>query len=164
MKLLLWLSLPLYAIDQATKFAILNRFPGETGFGEGIEVIPGFFDIVRVHNTGMAFGGFNDAKYSNVIFCAIATIALAVITVLWRRGAFPTTLSRVAAALLISGVLGNMTDRLLHRYVVDFLSFDLGFMIWPSFNVADSCICVAAVLLMCTAFSKDSPQPQGNEN
>ncbi len=107
----------------------------------------------------MAFGGFSGAKYANLIFCGIAMAALIVVAVLWRRGAFPTVLTRLAAALLVSGILGNFTDRLLHRYVVDFLSFDLGFMIWPSFNVADACICVAAGLLVITAIFQPDPNP-----
>ena len=73
---------------------------------------------------------------------------------LWKTGAFPTKLSRVAVALLISGVLGNLTDRLFRGYVVDFLSVDLKFMQWPAFNVADAAICIAAGCLFLSAFQK----------
>ena len=106
MRLLLWVSLPLYILDQVSKFWVLKNFPDPTVTPPSewriIQVIPGFFDLVRVHNTGMAFGGFSGAKYANLIFCAIATIALIVIVVLWRQNAFITRASQVSAALLAS--------------------------------------------------------------
>lgn len=150
----LLLALPLYVIDQITKEAIVRRFRAPTeGAGiDGVVVIDGFFNIVRVHNTGVAFGRFNGATHANLIFGFIAAAALAAIVVLWRRGAFPGLVSKTAATLLVSGIIGNLTDRLFRGYVVDFLDFDLGFMRWPSFNVADSCITVAAVLLFFSAF------------
>jgi signal peptidase II len=61
----------------------------------------------------------------------------------------------LAVALLVSGIFGNVTDRLVHGYVVDFLKFDFGFAPfnpWPSFNVADSCVVVASVLLVLASF------------
>lgn len=145
MKYLLWLTLPLYALDQWTKWLIVQNFQ----LGDFRPVIPGFFNLVRVHNTGMAFGTGNGGEHSNLIFTTIATIAMVVITFIWRRGGFPLVMQKVAAALLVSGIAGNVTDRLLpgRGYVVDFLDFYLGQAHWPSFNVADSCICVAAVLL-----------------
>ena len=149
----LCLSLPLYVLDQITKWIIVWKYqPPAPGFYDFTEVIPGFFDIVRVHNTGVAFGRFNGTAWANVVFGAVAVGALVVIGVLWRKKAFPIKTSQVAVFLLIPGILGNLTDRLVHGYVVDFLSFNLKFMIWPSFNVADSCICIAAGLLAISAF------------
>jgi len=85
------------------------------------------------------------------------------ISLLWRKNAFPDRISKVAASLLISGILGNLTDRILpgRGYVVDFLDFLPPFYgklfpssggHFPSFNVADSCICIAAALLILSAF------------
>ena len=119
-----------------------------------VTVVPGWFDLVRVHNTGVAFGMANGAKGANWIFGGVSLAALGLIGWLWRTGAFPTRLSRVAVALLISGVLGNLMDRLFRGYVVDFLSVDLKFMQWPAFNVADAAICVAAGCLFLSAFQK----------
>ncbi|MFV1994637.1 MAG: signal peptidase II [Verrucomicrobiales bacterium] len=157
MKYFLWLTLPLLVLDQVTKLSILKHFPDPrvTPFGQQrvIPVIDGFFDLVRVHNTGMAFGGFSSLENSNVVFCGIALVALVVLTVLWRRGAFPGPLTKVAAALLVAGVLGNLIDRIAHNYVVDFLDFYWKTHHWPSFNVADSCITVAACLLFISAFT-----------
>ncbi|MCB1236043.1 MAG: signal peptidase II [Verrucomicrobiae bacterium] len=156
MRYILFLSLPLFFIDQLTKYWIVSDFPAPDSAETQrvIEAIPGFFNIVRVHNTGMAFGRFNGAEHANLAFGAIAITALGAIFWLWKKGAFPGPGAKTAAALLVSGILGNFTDRVLpgRGYVVDFLDFFVGAHHWPSFNVADSCICVAAGLLFVSAF------------
>lgn len=160
MKYLFALTLPLYVLDQVTKYLVVRNFEQ----GDSLPIVPGFFNLVRVHNTGMAFGLGNDGPYSNIIFTAIALTALTVITVLWRKGAFPLVMQKVAAALLISGILGNLTDRLLpgRGYVVDFLDFHIGRHHWPSFNVADSCICIAAALLFWGTLKMETPKKTEN--
>jgi len=169
-KYLLFLTLPLYLLDQLTKLLVVRHFPTETFRGDEIVVIPGFFNIVRVHNTGMAYGHFNNSQYANLVFGAVAISALVAIIALWKRNAFPTTPSKLAGALLISGILGNLTDRLLpgRGYVVDFLDFILPFYDkifpaseghFPSFNVADSCITIAAILLVISAFQTPPDLP-----
>jgi len=148
--LLLYLTLPLFILDQVTKQWTVTRFAPPSEFEhDHITVIPGWFDLVRVHNTGVAFGMANGAKGANYIFGAVSLAALGLIWWLGKTGAFPTKLSRVAVALLISGIFGNLTDRIFRGYVVDFLDFTIPLVNyrWPSFNVADSCICVAAALL-----------------
>ena len=164
----LLLTVPLFALDQWTKWLILQRFPDYGSPENFIEVIPGFFNLVRVHNTGMAFGLLNGYEHANWIFGAIGLIALTGITLLWKKGAFPDKISKTAAALLVSGIFGNLTDRILpgRGYVVDFLDFQPPFYKlidesghFPSFNVADSCICVAAGLLILSAFR----QPDGSK-
>jgi signal peptidase II len=146
MKLLLLLTLPLYVLDQITKFLVLANIPTHVT----IEVIPGFFNLVQVHNTGAAFGMFKD---NNVFFIGLASVALVVLAVMARRGCFLDKPTRIGAALLASGVIGNLTDRILHGYVVDFLDVILPWYgHWPAFNVADSCICVAAGLFLISAF------------
>ena len=159
LRLLLVLSLPLFVLDFVTKEWTVRRFPAPEEFAlpeeRSITVIEGFFWLHRVHNRGIAFGGFGGAEHANLIFTLIAVTALVAILVFWKRGAFPTRGLSIAAALLVAGILGNLTDRLLRGYVVDFLSFNLGFMMWPSFNVADACICIAAGLLFISAFRPD---------
>ncbi|MFN0125697.1 MAG: signal peptidase II [Verrucomicrobiales bacterium] len=183
---LLFLSLPLYILDQVTKWWTVARFddpdaegfqvgrffgrtlnhdPSTADFHETIEVIPGFFWLHRLHNTGIAFGRFNGGAWSNYIFGSISLAAFIAITWMWRRNVFPTRLGKLAATLLLTGIVGNLTDRLVHGYVVDFLRFRLGETyarlsgdpFFPSFNVADSCITVAAVLLLLTSFQKPPP-------
>jgi len=151
LRLLLTLSLPLYLSDQATKALILRYIPTH----ESLTVIPGFFNLVQVHNTGAAFGMM---KGNNVAFIALATVALVLLTIFAKRGAFPTPLMRVGAALLASGILGNLTDRILHGHVIDFLDVILPWYgHWPVFNIADSCICIAAVFFVWASFL---PEPK----
>ena len=158
---LLGLSLPLYIADQITKWLIVLNFPSPpTEQFRTITVIEGFFDIVRVHNKGIAFGKFNDGEYANPIFAVIALTALALIIYFWKKmDAFPTRAGKVAASLIVAGILGNVTDRLVHGYVVDFLQFNLQFMMWPSFNIADSCICIAAGLMFLSVFQSPPEKP-----
>jgi signal peptidase II len=137
-RLLLFISLPLYVLDQATKLLVLHRL----GDG-GVSVIPGWFDLVYLTNTGAAWGMFRN---SNTAFIALSFVALFLLAVLYRQGAFAGPAARVGFGLLVPGILGNLTDRLWHAHVIDFLSFDLhipGANPWPAFNVADSCICIA---------------------
>jgi signal peptidase II len=153
-KLLLGLSLPLYLLDQASKWWIVKNF---TLHGEEQEVIPDFFWLHHTANTGVAFGIGNGEWWANYFFGAISIAAALFITILYHKGAFPGPFSRTAAGLLMAGIFGNFTDRLIHHYVVDFLRFDLKFMVWPSFNVADSCVVVAACLLILSSFFEAAP-------
>ncbi len=168
-RLLLFVSLPLYLLDQATKWWTVVRFqpPWVNGAEDGFPVIEGFFNLVRRHNTGVAFGMGNGTAWAPVVFVLVPLVAITVITVLWRRGLFADGKSRFAVALLLAGIFGNLTDRLVQGffleewvnepfwvrlskgYVVDFLDFTIPLINyrWPAFNVADSCICVAAGVL-----------------
>lgn len=157
-RLLLLLSLPLYIIDQITKQWIVSNFPLR---GPGREVIENFFTLHHIDNTGIAFGQFNGGQYSNYIFGGIALLALGGLALAYRKGIFSGPYSRLAIALITAGVCGNFTDRLLHGYVVDFLSFDLHIPFanpWPSFNVADSCVVIAAGLLLIASFKEAPPE------
>jgi signal peptidase II len=142
MKFWLLISLPFYFMDQFTKALVLRHISAD----ETIPVIPGFFNLVQVHNTGAAFGMLKD---NNLFFMVLSFSALIILVVLEWKGAFTDWTSRWAAALLVAGVAGNLTDRILHGHVVDFLDFVLPWYgRWPAFNVADSCICVAAGLFI----------------
>ncbi|MBV9658422.1 MAG: signal peptidase II [Verrucomicrobia bacterium] len=152
-RLFFGVSLPLYAFDQLTKYLILTHAffkPDDVVYCNdvcynGRTVIAGFFNLVHVTNTGAAFSMFTN---NNAAFIALSTVALLALGALWRYGFFAASAwSRAGFALLLAGVLGNLTDRLAHGAVIDFLQFDLhvpGAHPWPSFNVADSCICLAA--------------------
>lgn len=156
MRLWLKVALPLYLLDQFSKWLVLQNISTD----EIIPVIPGFFNLVQVHNTGAAFGMMSN---NNAFFIGLSSVALVVLTVLTWRGAFHDRLAQWASALLVSGVAGNLTDRLLHGHVVDFLDFILPWYgRWPAFNVADSCICVAAGLLIVSSFvdGKKSTAPK----
>jgi signal peptidase II len=142
MKLWLLVSLPLYILDQLTKALVLGNISTE----EMIPVIPGFLNLVQVHNTGAAFGMLKD---NNVFFVILSFSALIILAILGWKGVFVDWTSRWAGALLVAGVAGNLTDRILHGHVVDFLDVILPWYgRWPAFNVADSCICIAAGLFI----------------
>ena len=174
-KLLLFLTLPLYVLDQITKFWTIGRFdPPWIDPGANIAVIENVFHLVRVHNQGVAFGFGNGTTWAPVVFLIVPIIALTLIRVFWKKGLFKHPVSMVAVALLLCGIFGNLTDRLIQGflleefktgsfwqrlsegYVVDFVAVKLPLYDklvpsshgwWPAFNVADSCICIAAALL-----------------
>lgn len=147
------LALPAYLADQASKWAIAERLAVHQ---DEIEIIPGFLWIHHVMNTGVAFGMANGGRYSNLIFGTIALLTCGGILLLWKKGHFHSGISRIAAALLIGGALGNVTDRILRGYVVDWITVDLQFMVWPSFNLADAYICIAATFLILSSFHDPS--------
>lgn len=162
MKYIFYISLPLYLLDRITKYFVLACISPD----EPRIIVTNFFHIVNITNTGAAFGSF---KNNNEFFIGISCVALLVALVLLlrhpkvattgngaERPAQQTSLWRdVSLALLIAGVLGNLTDRLLYGHVIDFLLFDLHVPYahpWPAFNVADSCICVAVVCFVIHSF------------
>jgi signal peptidase II len=113
-----------------------------------------FFNLVNVTNTGAAFGSF---RGNNTFFVIISIIALVVVTVLLVRHSRSDPWRDISLALLLAGILGNLTDRLLYGHVIDFLLFNLHIRYadpWPAFNVADSCISIAVVLFIIHSFGK----------
>ncbi len=150
MKFLLALALPIYALDQATKWWILGKSEGVIGWQE--PVIPNFFDLCYLANTGAAFSSFHD---NNGAFIVIGFIALVAIVIATIRNVFPDRPSKIGVGLLVGGILGNVTDRVLHGHVVDFLLFDFHVRFadpWPAFNVADSAICIAVGVFILASF------------
>jgi signal peptidase II len=150
MKFILFLTLPLYALDQLTKHWVLRSVnPYDARI-----VVPDFFHLVNVTNTGAAFGSF---RGNNTLFVVISIIALVVVTILLVRRRPSDAWRDVSLALLLAGILGNLTDRLLYGHVIDFLLFNLHIRFadpWPAFNIADSCISIAVVLFIVHSFGK----------
>lgn len=187
-RLLLCLTLPLYIVDQITKFWTIGTFqPPWQQPGAHITVIENFFYLVRVHNQGVAFGFGNGTAWAPVVFLIVPVVALTLLIIFWRKKAFTHLLSILAVALLVCGILGNLTDRLVQGflledfkdtsfwerlsqgYVVDFIAIKLPLYDklvpssggwWPAFNVADSCICIAAVLLFLGGLKEDAAKKQ----
>lgn len=151
MKFLLSVALPLYALDQLTKW--LTIAADKRGELPRVVIGPDVFELVYWQNTGAAFS-IGDGN--NGFFIGLSFVALVGLLIAWKRNAFPDKLSRWGVALLLSGILGNVTDRILHGHVVDMLKFDFGFRPfdpWPAFNVADSCICIAVGLFLIGSFT-----------
>jgi signal peptidase II len=158
MKGLLYLGLPLYALDQVTKWLVDTRLEWQ----QVVPIVPGFFDLVHVTNTGAAFGAL---KGGHVFFVILSLGVLAAAGWALARKRVADGWTRLGTVLLMAGVAGNLTDRLLRGHVVDFLQFDLGFPPahpWPAFNVADSCICVAAALFVFRSFVEGRKPGSGN--
>ena len=157
MRFILFLSLPLYALDQLTKQLVLRSIDPY----DARVVVPDFFHLVNVTNTGAAFGSF---KGNNTFFVIISAIALVVVVALLVRPRRADPWRDVSLGLLLAGILGNLTDRLLYGHVIDFLLFNLHIRYadpWPAFNVADSCISVAVVLFIIHSFRKQkSPESE----
>ena len=144
-RLIQWLGIALLIIvlDQFSKTLILGHFQ----LGDSRHVTD-FFNVVRVHNTGAAFSFLAGASgWQRWFFVGLGAVATVFITVMLRRHGHQT-LFAWALSLILGGAIGNVVDRLLHGYVVDFIQLHWGGWYFPSFNVADSAITVGAVLLI----------------
>jgi signal peptidase II len=141
-----WLALALIVLiaDQFTKILILGYYQ----YGDSTYVLP-FFNVVRAHNTGAAFSFLAAASgWQRWLFTGIAVAAVILILYLLRRHAQQKLFS-FALACILGGAVGNVVDRLLHGYVVDFLQVhwkDAWY--FPAFNVADSAITIGAACLI----------------
>ena len=133
----------LIVADQVTKTLILGNYRlGDSTF------ITSFFNIVRAHNTGAAFSFLADAGgWQRWLFTGIGVAAT--IFIVWQLRAHPgQKLFSFAMSSILGGAVGNVVDRLLHGYVVDFLDFHLNGWHFPAFNIADAAITVGAVCLI----------------
>jgi len=144
----LWLSVAVVALDQATKF-LVTRF---LELYDRVEVLP-VLDFTLLHNTGAAFSILAGASgWQRGFFITLGLTVSGVLVVwLWRlpRG---ERLLPIALTLIIGGAIGNVIDRVVLGYVVDFIHAHWGGAYFPAFNIADSAITVGAVLLMLDAF------------
>ena len=133
-------------LDQIVK-AIVRR---EIALNESISVIPGFFDLTRVHNTGTAFGFMNaaDFPFKTVILACVAIGALAALAMYAATLPANQWLARIGLALILGGAAGNLIDRITEGYVVDFVDlYWSGWHFW-AFNVADASITVGVALMI----------------
>lgn len=144
MRRYLWIAITVLVLDQLTKFVATDYL---TRHGE-MNLAP-FLNLVLVHNTGAAFGFLSNAGgWQNVFFIAVASGAsVFILWMLWRLRAGDRLLA-VALMLVLGGALGNLADRLIHGYVIDFVDVYYQSWHWPAFNMADSAITVGAVLLV----------------
>jgi signal peptidase II len=143
--LLPWLGLALILLiaDQFTKVLILGFYQ----LGDSSPVT-GFFNIVRVHNSGAAFSFLASASgWQRWFFTAIG-VSAAIFIIYMLRSHPGQKLFSFALACILGGALGNVIDRLLHGYVVDFLDFHYAGTHFPAFNIADSAISLGAACLI----------------
>lgn len=148
---LLLISLAVFAADRLSKEWIIAHIRS----GYDIPIIPGFFKLTHVYNNGAAFSLFADTptpdtvRWTLVGFSVVAI--LIVLAILWRAGR-SVNLTSVGLALILGGAAGNLYDRVILRYVTDFLSFNIFGYHYPDFNVADSSIVIGACLLLIQVF------------
>src|SRR3972149_9378421 len=124
-------------------------------FGK-IIAIPGLLNILRTKNEGVVFGLFPGKTSAFIVFSAIAIVVILFIYIKSDKTIF---LSNLALGLVLAGAIGNLWDRIWFRGVRDFIDLHLGDKYhWPTFNVADSLICVGISILVFTSFSAPKPK------
>ena len=145
------IALIVLVLDQLTKTWVIAEFY----LGQR-EIITSFFNLVHVHNYGAAFSFLSDAGgWQRWFFAALSAVVSAVIVVWISRLPKTRWIEGLALALILGGALGNLYDRLVLGYVVDFLDFHWSGSHFPAFNVADSGITTGAVLLILDMFITD---------
>lgn len=142
----LWIAVVIVVLDQVTKALVRSQFE----LYEGVPVVPGFFNLTRVHNTGAAFGMLNsmDFPFKTAVLAVIAAVALTGLAVFASTLPAAQWLSRLGIALIIGGAAGNLIDRVSFGYVTDFVDlYWQGWHFW-AFNVADAAITVGVALMV----------------
>ncbi len=152
----LWLSFFVVIIDQATKALVINT----VRLSDTIELLP-ILDIVYLENTGAAFSMLAQAGgWQRWFFVALA-LGVSIALMVWlRRIRSEQTLLAVGLSLVLGGALGNVIDRVMHGYVVDFIYFHWGPHYFPAFNIADTAISIGAGCLLLDAF-RESGRKKG---
>ena len=146
----LWIALLMFLLDIGTKIWVMESLG--YGWDNRIEILP-FFNLIYVHNYGAAFSFLSDAGGWQRWFLSAIALGVTGVLVYWMRGLNANNkILSIAYSLVIGGALGNLYDRLVHGYVVDFLDFYVGSAHWPAFNVADMAICVGAGLIVLDGF------------
>ena len=141
--LALLIGLAIVLLDQLTKQWIRSIFV----YGESRPVIDGFFNLVYVRNDGAAW---NILSGQSIILILISVVVL-VLLIIYRRSFLQEQFShRILLGLMVGGIVGNLIDRIRFGWVTDFLDFQFGTYHYPSFNVADSAICIAVGLYIIT--------------
>lgn len=150
----LWLSILIILIDQLTKYLVSSSLQ----LYESIIIFPGF-NLTLVHNTGAAFSFLKDAGgWQRWVFVALSTI-ISIMIIIWMHNtpAYRRWLP-CSLALILGGAVGNLLDRIIFGYVIDFIDVSITFIPfnlfnpWPAFNIADSAISVGVVMLIIDTF------------
>ena len=149
-KYFLVIAIVVLALDRLTKWAVASNIAP----GGSVVVVPGFFSLTHVQNTGAAFGLFADysAQWKIGALVSFSIFALVVVSALLWKHSHSFTTTTVGLSLILGGAMGNLWDRMMAGRVVDFLDFHVGSYHWPAFNVADSAIVIGAILLISEIF------------
>ncbi|MET0261973.1 MAG: signal peptidase II [Rariglobus sp.] len=160
-RLLWWLGLAVFVVDQLTKAWISATLPFPTYDPPGaITVIDNFFYIVHVGNTGAAWSLFAGQTTMLALFALITLGGI----YFWRRALeLRKRPVQFAFGLLCGGIIGNLVDRVLHGHVIDFLDFHFGDYVYPTFNVADGGICIGVVIYLIHSLRNPTPAQETPE-
>jgi signal peptidase II len=139
-----------FALDRLTKWIIESR----VSFFDTHKVIPGFFDIVRSQNRGVAFGIFNDStsEWRTLLLVIVSLAAVVLVSAMLWNAHKLDRYSLWGFSLILGGAAGNVFDRIVFGRVTDFLLLYIGEYQWPTFNVADSAIVIGSGLLLVEVF------------
>ena len=145
-------------LDRVSKWLVA----GKITLHDSVAVLPGFFRLTHVQNSGAAFGLFaeSSSEWKVAVLVLFSILALAVVSALLWKNSHSMTTTGVGLSLILGGAVGNLWDRLLAGHVVDFLDFYLGSYHWPAFNIADSAIVIGALLLVAEILFAKSPAEQ----
>ncbi|MFO7725001.1 MAG: signal peptidase II [Oceanipulchritudo sp.] len=152
-----WLVLfAILASDQVTKWIIVEFSGFSLGlyppFG-GLEILPGFFNLVYAVNYGAAWGIMEGFSWLLII---LAFVVLALIGIFRNELGFQEAVNQICFGLIAGGIIGNTLDRLFRGHVVDFLDFHLPWYRWPTFNIADSAIVLGTLWYIYLQFRPSS--------
>ena len=144
----LWLTVLVLVSDILIKQYVYQNFK----LYEPIEVMP-FFNLMYAQNFGAAFSFLADeGGWQRWFFAGIAIAISLILMVMMYRDSAKKRLNNIAYALIIAGAIGNLIDRLMHGFVVDYLDVYVGEWHWPTFNLADMGICIGAALIIIESF------------
>ncbi len=141
-------------VDQITKFYIDRSMQ----LFDSIPIVDNFFNLTYVRNKGAAFSFLSNASWRLPFFITVSAVAALVILIAFHRLRDDQRLAHISLAMIFSGAVGNLIDRLRLGEVIDFLDAHWHQLHWPAFNVADSLICVGVFLLAADMFLEEKRQ------
>ena len=151
----LTISAAIIGLDQVTKWLMVSWL----ALYETVAIMP-YFNLTMAHNHGAAFSFLAQAGGWQRWFFIVLALAISTVLVVWLAKLKPEAkLEAISLSLILGGAIGNVIDRIVYGYVIDFLDIYIGSSHWPAFNVADSAICIGAVLLIIDSF-KSEPESQ----
>jgi signal peptidase II len=155
----LWLSFFVVLLDQATKALVIGMVKAQ----DAIALLP-VLDIVYLENTGAAFSIFAQASGWQRWFFIVLALGVSLVLMIWlRRLRAEQTILAIGLALVLGGALGNVIDRVMHGYVVDFIYFHWRSWYFPAFNLADTAISLGAGCLLIDAFRESGHDKRAAE-
>ena len=151
----LTISAIIIGLDQATKWLMVSWL----ALYETVAIMP-YFNLTMAHNHGAAFSFLAQAGGWQRWFFIVLALVISTVLVVWLAKLKPEAkLEAISLSLILGGAIGNVIDRIYYGYVIDFLDIYIGSSHWPAFNVADSAICIGAVLLIIDSI-KSEPESQ----